>query len=99
MLGRSTPEAGLRHRFIQDHRRIQAHVRRNGADHLGTVAQPLFEYEERFGGFTTRVLELEGSGPPLVLLHGWADSADTWRPLLDRLGRIGRRAIAVDLPG
>lgn len=50
-------------------------------------------------GFSTRVLELEGDGPALVLLHGWGDSADTWRPLLDRLGRIDRRAIAVDLPG
>jgi pimeloyl-ACP methyl ester carboxylesterase len=61
--------------------------------------QPLFEHRRRFGGFETRVLELEGDGPPLVLLHGFADSADTWRVLLDRLGRLDRRAIAVDLPG
>ena len=61
--------------------------------------EPLFEYPAQFDGFTTRVLELEGEGPPLVLLHGWGDSADTWRPLLDRLGRVGRRALAVDLPG
>jgi pimeloyl-ACP methyl ester carboxylesterase len=53
----------------------------------------------RFAGFETRVLELEGDGPPLVLFHGWADSADTWRRLLDGLGRRERRAIAVDLPG
>ena len=63
------------------------------------MPQPLFEYEAQFDGYTTRVLELEGDGPPLVLFHGWGDSADTWRPLLDRLGRIGRRALAVDLPG
>ena len=61
--------------------------------------QPLFEHRRRFGGFETRVLELEGEGPPLVLLHGFADSADTWRVVLDRLGRADRRAIAVDLPG
>ena len=61
--------------------------------------QPLFEHRRRFGGFDTRVLELEGNGPPLVLLHGFADSADTWRVVLDRLGRADRRAIAVDLPG
>ena len=61
--------------------------------------QPLFEYRRRFGGFETRVLELEGDGPPLVLLHGFADSADTWRIVLDRLGRMDRRALAVDLPG
>jgi pimeloyl-ACP methyl ester carboxylesterase len=45
------------------------------------------------------VLELEGEGPPHLLLHGYADSADTWRYLLDRLGREGRRAVAIDLPG
>jgi pimeloyl-ACP methyl ester carboxylesterase len=61
--------------------------------------QPLFEHRRRFGGFETRVLELEGDGPPLVLLHGFADSADTWRVVLDRLGRLDRRALAVDLPG
>lgn len=61
--------------------------------------QPLFEHRRRFGGFETRVLELEGNGPPLVLLHGYADSADTWRHVLDLLGRRDRRAVAVDLPG
>lgn len=61
--------------------------------------QPLFEHRRRYGGFETRVLELEGEGPPLVLLHGYADSADTWRHLLDLLGRRDRRAVAVDLPG
>src|SRR5206468_3556900 len=43
--------------------------------------------------------ELEGEGPPLLLLHGWADSADTWRLLLERFGRDGRRAVALDMPG
>jgi pimeloyl-ACP methyl ester carboxylesterase len=55
------------------------------------------------GGYTTRALELEGeAGPdaaPLVLLHGWSDSADTWRPLLAILARRGRRAVALDMPG
>src|SRR5438552_12263109 len=45
------------------------------------------------------MLELEGDGPAVVLLHGFADSADTWRYLLDRLARAERRAVAVDLPG
>jgi pimeloyl-ACP methyl ester carboxylesterase len=60
--------------------------------------QQLVEYHTEVGGLSTRALELRGEGPGLVLLHGWGDSADTWRPLLDRLARLDRRAIAVDLP-
>lgn len=51
------------------------------------------------GGVRTRVLEVDGAGPPLLLLHGFTDSADGWRPVLGRLGRSGRRAVALDLPG
>ena len=61
--------------------------------------QPLFEYEAEFNGRRTRVLELEGDGPPFVLVHGWSDSADTWRHTLNMLGRADRAAIAIDLPG
>lgn len=61
--------------------------------------EPLFEHRLRVDGYLTRALELEGEGPGLILLHGWGDSADTWRPLLDELGARGQRAIAVDLPG
>ena len=61
--------------------------------------QPLFEHRLALAGYDTRVLELEGDGPPVLLLHGWADSADTWRFALDLLGREERRAVAVDLPG
>ncbi len=45
------------------------------------------------------MLETPGEGPPLLLLHGFSDSADTWRPLLRRLAARGRRACAPDLPG
>lgn len=61
--------------------------------------QPLFEHRLTLAGYGTRALELEGEGPPLVLLHGFADSADCWRMLLDRLGRSERRAVALDMPG
>jgi pimeloyl-ACP methyl ester carboxylesterase len=61
--------------------------------------EPLFEHRLDVAGHTTRALELEGDGPGILLLHGWGDSADTWRPLLDELGRAERRALAVDLPG
>lgn len=50
-------------------------------------------------GHRTRALELDGAGPPLVLLHGWSDSADCWRPLLGELAARGQRALALDMPG
>ena len=63
------------------------------------MIQPLFEHRTTLAGYRTRVLELEGDGVPVVFFHGYADSADTWRQCLAVLGRQGRRAIAVDLPG
>ncbi len=61
--------------------------------------QPLFEHRVEVDGFTTRVLEIEGEGPGLILIHGFGDSADTWRPLLDLLAGANQRAVAIDLPG
>jgi pimeloyl-ACP methyl ester carboxylesterase len=61
--------------------------------------EPIVEHNLRLAGYRTRALELEGAGPPLLLLHGYADSADTWRLLLDRLRRQGRAAVALDMPG
>ncbi|MFH5210435.1 alpha/beta fold hydrolase [Antrihabitans sp. NCIMB 15449] len=52
-----------------------------------------------YGGVHTRVLSVQGDGTPVVLLHGYADSADTWRALLTLFDNAGRAAIAVDLPG
>src|SRR6201990_2449064 len=57
------------------------------------------EHRIEVAGHSTRALEGDGGAPGIVLLHGWSDSADTWRPLLAELGARGRRAIAVDLPG
>lgn len=67
----------------------------------------------RFAGVRTRVLEIGPTTPEpvrrrgkrtakpgrLVLLHGYCDSADTWRPVLGELAAAGVPAIAVDLPG
>lgn len=63
------------------------------------MTQPLFEHRTELAGFGTRALELEGTGPPLLLLHGFADSADTWRRTLHGLARRGQRALALDMPG
>ncbi|GAS88004.1 alpha/beta fold hydrolase [Mycolicibacterium brisbanense] len=57
------------------------------------------ESRATFAGVETRVLSVPGSGTPVVLLHGYADSADTWRPVLTRLECLGHKAVAVDLPG
>jgi pimeloyl-ACP methyl ester carboxylesterase len=35
----------------------------------------------------------------IVLLHGIAGSAETWRPVLDRCAPLNRRVLALDLPG
>ena len=63
------------------------------------MSSVLFEHRLTLAGCETRAIELDGKGPTLLLLHGFADSADTWRTLLDRLRRDGRRAVALDLPG
>ena len=63
------------------------------------MIEPLFEHRQSFAGYETRVLELEGDGPPILMFHGYADSADTWRQALALLSRHGQRAVAVDLPG
>src|SRR3954463_12748885 len=61
------------------------------------------EQRLKLAGLTTRPLEVGAfgapSGPPTVLLHGWSDSADTWRLLLAALARNGHDAIALDMPG
>ncbi len=45
-----------------------------------------------------RVIETEGAGPPLVLLHGFAGSAQSWNDVWRGLG-TGRAVLAFDLPG
>ena len=57
------------------------------------------ERRATLAGVDTRIVEIEGEGPPLLLIHGYADSADTWAPLLEHLGASGRSAAAFDLRG
>lgn len=62
-------------------------------------ASTLIEGRKRIAGVQTRALSVEGEGPPALLLHGYADSADTWRALLERFAAAGRAATAIDLRG
>lgn len=57
------------------------------------------ESPARYASWRTRLLHVEGTGPTFVFLHGFGDSAETWRGVLRRLGQSGRSAVAVDLPG
>jgi pimeloyl-ACP methyl ester carboxylesterase len=63
------------------------------------MSHPIVEHKLELGGIKTRALELDGEGVPLLLFHGFADSADCWRLVLDRLRQAGRAAIALDMPG
>jgi pimeloyl-ACP methyl ester carboxylesterase len=49
-------------------------------------------------GASLHVAEM-GSGPPVVLLHGWPQHWWTWRALMPLLAAAGYRAIAPDMRG
>lgn len=59
----------------------------------------IIEGRARYNGVNTRVLSVSGTGVPVVLLHGFIDSADTWRHVMAEFEAAGRAAIAVDMPG
>lgn len=64
-----------------------------------SVPTTLLQYPVASGRFWTRVLEVPGNDPPVVLLHGAGARADRWRSSLSVLGAQGLRALALDLPG
>jgi pimeloyl-ACP methyl ester carboxylesterase len=49
------------------------------------MTRPLRELPAIVAGVATRVPEVDGDGPPILLLHGFTDSADSWRPLIKEL--------------
>jgi pimeloyl-ACP methyl ester carboxylesterase len=44
-------------------------------------------------------VDVQGDGPPVLLLHGWPDSHDLWRHQIGALTAAGYRTIAPDLRG
>jgi pimeloyl-ACP methyl ester carboxylesterase len=50
------------------------------------------------GEHRLRVVEV-GTGEPVLLVHGFADSAYTWHRTLPSLAQVGFRALAYDHPG
>lgn len=52
-----------------------------------------------FDGIGTRLIERPHAGPStLLFLHGWGDSADAFRPLMNELADLPARLVAIDLP-
>jgi len=58
------------------------------------------EGEQRIqvNGLTLRVID-RGSGPAVLLVHGWPDSIHLWQQQIPILLNAGYRVIALDLPG
>lgn len=70
-----------------------------------TSRAQITERTVQLAGFRTRALQVGAfarpgtGGAPILLLHGYSDSADTWRQVLALLADRGQRAVAIDLPG
>jgi pimeloyl-ACP methyl ester carboxylesterase len=53
----------------------------------------------RTGDLRTRFRQWGSSGTPIVLVHGFVESADTWQYIAPRLATAGHRVYALDLDG
>ena len=62
-------------------------------------APDVIERDAEVDGRKVRVLECDGGGSVVVLVHGLGLSAGCWRPHLPELARAGHRVVAPDLPG
>lgn len=50
-------------------------------------------------GLRVRYLETNGEEVPLILLHGWGSSLDSWRRVAENFEREGIKIFIPDLPG
>ncbi len=56
-----------------------------------------FSFEEH--GETYAGYHWEGTGPSILLLHGWESNASRWRPLIKKLRQENYNIYAMDAPG
>src|SRR4051812_29626154 len=65
----------------------------------GVMADEEFRHSAvRWSGGSVHVVEAgEPTGPPVLFLHGWPQSAYAWRRVMRLAG--ASRALAIDLPG
>ncbi len=61
---------------------------------METISYPL-----NVDGWLTRVIEAGSGADPVLFLHGLGARADRWRGTVERVGSVGFRAIAFDMPG
>ena len=59
----------------------------------------VLEREGEVDGRQVRILECDGGGSVVVLVHGLGLTGGVWRPHLPLLARAGHRVLAPDLPG
>ncbi|GCE78775.1 alpha/beta fold hydrolase [Komagataeibacter oboediens] len=62
------------------------------------MTTPSICYPLAVGNGFTRIIEA-GTGPAVLFIHGLGARADRWRTTVERIGALGFRAIACDLPG
>lgn len=62
-----------------------------------TIPTPTLQTLRTEDGLTLGYREL-GSGPPVLLLHGWPTSSLLWRDVMPEIA-LGNRVIALDMPG
>src|SRR5688500_7200989 len=64
---------------------------------VGYFARVTTLHKVNVSGLTLAYREL-GSGPPVLLLHGWPTSSFLWRNVMPPIARVNR-VVALDLPG
>src|SRR5262249_56038001 len=90
------PPGARRSAPLCPYRRAAGHHRPR-AQLVGTPARMAARRGRAGARGMTLASDVWGAGPPLVLLHGFTGSIDTWEPVRTLLGSR-HRVVAVDLP-